>query len=90
MTWNSTFVISFNSNGVLICENIGDIERPTDWISLFMSSGRGVLLIIPLMWGSLFVYGIDEIDDLADWKSGIVLGRESSRNKLNRNKDLPS
>ena len=34
--------------------------------------------------------GIDKIHELTDWKSGIVLGRESSRNKLNRNKDLPS
>ena len=35
------------------------------------------------------MHGINEIDDLADWKSWMVLGREGSQNELNGNKDLP-
>ncbi|KAJ8429161.1 hypothetical protein Cgig2_030298 [Carnegiea gigantea] len=32
----------------------------------------------------------DEIKDLADWNSGIIVGQEGSQNELNRSKGLPS
>jgi len=87
-TWKATFVISFNSERACIWEKVGDVECSSDWVSLYMTSGNGVRSIIRLIWGFLLVDGTDEIEDLADWKSEIIVGRKGSRCELNRSKAL--
>lgn len=53
------------------------MELSSNWVLLYRISGRGVLSIIPLMWGSLFMDGTDKIDDLPGWKIWTVIGREA-------------
>ena len=90
LPWNATFVISFNWDGILIGEKVGDEGCSSDWGPLYITSSKGVRSIIPLIWWFLLVDGTDGIADLIDWKFGTIVEREGLRNELNQSKCLPS